>query len=159
MFFFSFTMHTSYNDEDDGYYDNYISRALLCGTGPVNQQDFTIQDAANIGLRPNYKSNGRGCWICPLSCMYIPSSHPWREEFHKALLTIANKGSYPIYVNLPFFELSPSKVHAIKSINTTKNLTEYIIHLLQNTSLNHLPHARSRNVCQKLRHHETSIQS
>ena len=121
------------------YYDNYISRGL-CGTGPVNQQDFTIQDAANMGLRPNYKSDGRGCWIFPLGCLYVPSGHPRREEFHEALLTIANKGSHPIYVKLTYFELSPDKIHAIKSINTTENLTEYIIHILYNISINHLPH-------------------
>ena len=90
----------SLDDEEDGYDDKYISRALLCGTGPVNQKDFTIQDALNIGLKPNYNSDGRGCWICPLGCLYVPTSHPRREEFHEALLTIANKGSHPIYVNL-----------------------------------------------------------
>ena len=46
-------MYTSSDDDDDGYYDNYISRGL-CGTGPVNKQDFTIQDALNIGLQPKY---------------------------------------------------------------------------------------------------------
>ena len=94
----------------------------------------------NIGLRPNYKSDGRGCFICPLGCMYIPAGHPQRDEFHEALLTMAKKGSHPIYVNLPFFELSPNKIHAIKSINIIENWTEYIIHLLHNISLNHLPH-------------------
>ena len=97
------------SDDDDRYYDNYISRALLCGTGHVNQRDFTIQGAVNIRLKPNYKSNGKGCWICPLGCLYVPSGHPQREEFHKALLTIANKGSRPIYVNLPFSNYHPTK--------------------------------------------------
>ena len=32
----------------------------------VTQQYFTKQDAANMGLSPNYMSNGRGCLICPL---------------------------------------------------------------------------------------------
>ena len=99
--------YTSLDDVQDGHNDNYISRALLRGTGPVNQRDFTIHDAMNIGLEPNYNSDGRGCFICPLGCLYVPASHPQREEFHEALLRIANKGSHPIYVNLPFFELSP----------------------------------------------------
>ena len=30
-----------YDNNDNGYYNNYISRDL-CGTGPVNQQNFTI---------------------------------------------------------------------------------------------------------------------
>ena len=54
-------MYTSSDDADDRYYDNYISRALLYGTGLVNKRDFTIQDAENIGLKPNYTSDGRGC--------------------------------------------------------------------------------------------------
>ena len=120
--------------------DNYISRAL-CTTGPVNQHDFTIHDAVNIDLRPNYNSDGRGCWICPLGCLYVPASHPRREEFHEALLTIANKGSHPIYVNLPFFELSPKKIYAIKSMYQEEKLnTDYIIDILHYISLNHLPH-------------------
>ena len=45
-----------------------------------------------------------------------------------------------IYVNLTFFELSSNKIHATKSINITENLTDYIIHILHNISLNHLPH-------------------
>ena len=36
---------------DDGYNDNYISRGL-CGTGPVNQKDFTIQEVPNIPTCP-----------------------------------------------------------------------------------------------------------
>ena len=132
--------YTSLNNNEDGYDNNYISRALLCGTGPVTQQDFTIQDAVNMGLRPNYKFDGRGCWICPLCCLYVPADNPQREEFHQALPIIANKGSHPIYDNHLFFELSPNKIHAIKSINTKENLTDYIIHLLHNISLNHLLH-------------------
>ena len=69
----------------------------MCDTGPFNQQDLTIQDAVNMGLRPNYKSDGRGCFICPLGCLYVPAGHRQREEFHEALLTIAKKGSPPIY--------------------------------------------------------------
>ena len=76
-----------------------------------------------MGLKPDYRSNGRGCWICPLGCMYVPGGHSQREEIHEALLTFANKGSHPNYVNLPFFDLSPNKIHAIKSIKTTENLT------------------------------------
>ena len=113
-------MYTSSDDNNDGYYDNYISRALLCGTDPVNQKDFTIRDAVNIGLRPDYKSDGRGCFICFLGCLYVSAGHPQRDKFHEALLTIANKGSHPIYVNLTFFELSPNKIHAIKTIDTTE---------------------------------------
>ena len=133
-------MYTSSDDADDGYYDNYISRALLC-TGPVNQRDFTIQDALNIGLKPNHNSDGRGCFICPLGCLYVPAGHPQREEFHEALLTITNKGSHPIYVNLPFFELSPWKIHTIKRMyKEEESNTDYIIDILHTISLNHLPH-------------------
>ena len=134
-------MYTSSEDANDGYYDNYISRALLDGTGPVDQRDFTIQDALNIGLKPNHNSDGRGCFICPLGCLYVPASHPRREEFHEALLTIANKGSHPIYINLPFFELSPWKIHTIKSMYKEEKLNmDYIIDILHNISLTHLPH-------------------
>ena len=104
-------MYTSLYNDNDGYYDNYISRALLCDTGPIIQQDFTIHDAVNIamGLRPNYKSDGRGCFICPLGYLYATAFHPQREEFHEALLTIANKGSHPIYVNLTFSNYHPTR--------------------------------------------------
>ena len=61
------------------------------------------------------------------------------KTFH-AHETFANKGSHPIYVNLPFFKLSPNKIHAIKLINTTENLTDYIIHVLHNVPFNHLLH-------------------
>ena len=107
-------MYTSSDDTDDGYYDNYISRGL-CGTGPVNQQDFTIQDAVNIGLRPKYWLNGH-CWICPLGCLYVPRSHPEREKIQEELLLFANKVTHPVYTNLPFFELSPMKIHELKSL-------------------------------------------
>ena len=76
--------YTSLNDEQDEHDDNYISRAFLRGTGPVNQRDFTIHDAMNIGLQPNYNSDGRGCFICPFVYLYVPASHPRREEFHEA---------------------------------------------------------------------------
>ena len=86
-------------------------------------------------------SFGLSVYTCrPLGCLYVCAGHPQREEIHEALLTIANKGFHPIYVNLTFFELSPNKIHAIKSINTTENLTNYIIHILHNISLNHIPH-------------------
>ena len=91
--------------DDDGYYDNYISRGL-CGTGPVNQQDFTIQDAVNIGLRPKYASDGH-CWICPLGCLYVPRSHPEREKIQEELLLFANKVTHPVYTNLPFLNYHP----------------------------------------------------
>ena len=69
------------------------------------------------------------------------AGHPQKDEFHEALLNIANKGLHPIHVNLTCFELSPNKTYAIKSIkHTTKNWTEYIIHLLHNISLNRLQH-------------------
>ena len=109
------------------------------GHETVNQQHFTIQDAANIGLGPDSASNGRGCWICPLGRLYVPVGHS-QKVFHEALLTIANKGSHPIHVNLIYFELSPNKIHAIKSIKTKENLIENIIHILHNISLNFLPH-------------------
>ena len=102
-------MYTSSDNEDDGYYDNYLSRALLCGTGPVYHQHLTIQDAANMCLIPNPKSHERGCWICPLGCLHVPAAHPQKEEFHEALLTFANKGSHPIYVNLVFLNYHPTK--------------------------------------------------
>ena len=94
-----------------------------------------------MGLCPDYKSDGRGCWICPLGRLYVPGSHPQKEEFHEALLNIANKGLHPIHVNLICFELSHSKIHTIKTTkHTTENWTEFIIHLLHNISLNRLPH-------------------
>jgi len=114
-------MYTS-SDDDDGFYDDYISRGL-CGTGPVNQQDFTIQDALNIGLQPKYGPDGH-CWICPLGCLYVPRSHPEREKIQEELLIFANKVTHPIYTNLPFFELSPMKIHAIKSLSSLDEMLE-----------------------------------
>ena len=132
-------MYTSSDNNDDRYYDNYISRAL-CGTGPVNQQDSTIQDAVNIGLSPKYKSEGH-CWICPLGCLYVLFGYPKREMIHIKLLSFANRGTHPIYINVPFFELSPVKIHAIKSLDPSvmgDNMEE-IIHILETLSMNHLP--------------------
>ena len=126
-------MYTSSDDNDDGYFDNYISRGL-CGTGPVNQQDFTIQDAINIGLNPKCMSKGH-CWICPLGCLYVPTNHPKRDHIQKKLLVFANKGTHPIYTNLLFFELSPMKIHAIKSRNFS-GIVEEIIYLLKILSMN-----------------------
>ena len=140
-------MYTSLDDNDDGYFDNYISRGL-CGTGPVNQQDFTIQNVLNIGLQPKYGPDGH-CWICPLGCLYVPRSHPEREKIQKELLLFANKVTHPIYTNLPFFELSPMKIHAIKSLSSSDemldlgysitDLVEDIIGILDLLSMNHLP--------------------
>ena len=118
-------MYTSSDDNDDGYFDNYISRGL-CGTGPVNKQDFTIQDALNIGLRPYSCPEGH-CWICPLGCLYVPRSHPDKEKIQEELLLFANKGTHPIYIDLPFFELSPMKIHALKSLSSSKVGTQEIV--------------------------------
>ena len=90
-------MYTSSDDNDDGYFDNYISRGL-CGTGPVNQHNFTIQDALNI--------EGH-CWICPLGCLYVPRSHPNREKIQEELLLFANKGTHPLFINLSFLNYHP----------------------------------------------------
>ena len=94
-------MYTTSNAKG-GFYNGYISRGL-CGTGPVNQQEFSILDAINIGLKP--KPRGQ-CWICPLGSLYVPSSHPQQEQVQATLLKFSNKGSYFIYINLPFFQLS-----------------------------------------------------
>ena len=128
-------MYTS-SDDADGFYDNYISRGL-CGTGPVNQQEFSILDAINIGLKP--KPRGQ-CWICPLGYLFVPSNHPDREQVQATLLKFANKGSHPIYVNQPSFQLSYRKIHRlITTIDSPVNLTEHIIRILQNISMNILP--------------------
>ena len=74
--------YISLDDKEDRYGNNYISRAFLCGTVPVNQKDFTIRDTVNICLRPDYKSDDRGCFICPLCCLSVPAGHPQRDEFH-----------------------------------------------------------------------------
>ena len=132
-------MYTSSDDDDDGYYDNHISRGL-CGTGPVNQQDFTIQDAVNIGLSPKYKSEGH-CWIWPGGCIHVPFDHPRRELIHNNLLIFANRVTQPTRIN--FFELSPIKIHAIKALNPPAelipDLVAEIIHILDTLSMNHLP--------------------
>ena len=61
------------SDGNDRYYDNYISKGLY-GTSPVNQQDFAIQDAMNMDLRPNYKSNGRNIgFVLWAGCIYLPT--------------------------------------------------------------------------------------
>ena len=130
-------------DDNDGYYDNYISRRL-CGTGPVNQQDFTIQDAVHIGLSPKQKSEGH-CWIFLLGCLYVSSGHPYKKIIQENLFSFANKGTHPIYTNLLVFELSPMKIHAIKSLHSSKiwgdipEIVESIIHILEALSMNHLP--------------------
>ena len=149
-------MYTSSDDADDGYYDNYISRGL-CGTGPVTQQDFTIQDAVKNGLRPKYASDGH-CWICRSGCLYVPRSHPEREKIQEELLLFANRGTHPIYTKLLIYELSPMKIHAIKSLSSLDEMLEMgygktdlvddIIELLDQLSMNHLP----RNVKMFVKH-------
>ena len=47
------TTYTSLDEKEDEKSNNYISRALLFGTSPVNQKDLTIRDTFNIGLRPD----------------------------------------------------------------------------------------------------------
>jgi len=114
-------MYTSSDDADDGYYDNYISRGL-CGTGPVNQQDFTIQDAVNRGLSPKYKSKGH-CWICPWDGLYVPFDHPYRELIHDKLLTFANKFTHPNRINFHFFNYHRSKSMQSNHSIHRRNLT------------------------------------
>ena len=94
-------MYPLLDDNDDGYFDIYLSRGL-CETGPVNQQDFTIQDAVNIGLRLKYAPYDGHCRIFPLGCLYVPRSHPDREKNQEELLVFANNGTHPIYTNLPY---------------------------------------------------------
>eukprot|EP00751_Fragilariopsis_kerguelensis_P030908 CAMPEP_0170925016 /NCGR_PEP_ID=MMETSP0735-20130129/12028_1 /TAXON_ID=186038 /ORGANISM="Fragilariopsis kerguelensis, Strain L26-C5" /LENGTH=565 /DNA_ID=CAMNT_0011325007 /DNA_START=152 /DNA_END=1845 /DNA_ORIENTATION=- len=149
-------MYTSSDDADDGYYDNYLSRGL-CGTGPVNQQDFTIQDAVKNDLFPKYSSDGH-CWICRSGCLYVPRSHPEREMIQEELLLFANRGTHPIYTKLLIYELSPMKIHAIKSLSSLDKMLEIgygktdlvndIIELLDQLSMNHLP----RNVKMFVKH-------
>ena len=144
-------MYTS-SDNDDGFYDDYISRGL-CGTGPINKQEFSILDAVNIGLTP--KPRGQ-CWICPLGCLFVPSTHPDREQVQATLLKFANKGSHPIYVNQPSFQLSYRKIHQLISIDSPVNLTEHIIRILQNISMNILPNEVIHSVrnCDITKQHE-----
>ena len=105
--------------------------------------------AIKIGLFSNYCSHG-DCWICPLGCLYVPRSHPDREKIQEELLLFANKGTHPIYINLPFFELSPMKIHALKSLSSSDKflevgygiteIAEDIIDILETVSMNHLPY-------------------
>ena len=94
------------------------------------------------------------CWICPLGCLYVPRSHPHWEKIQEYLLVFANKGTHPIYTNLPFFELSPMKIHAIKSLDLHPSevglglLVGDIIESLDQLSMNHLP----RNVKMFVKH-------
>lgn len=67
----------------------------------MNNISIYKQDAANIGLTPKHQSAGH-CCICPLGFLYVPLNHLQREEIQEALLTIANTGYHPIYVNLHF---------------------------------------------------------
>ena len=96
-----------------------------------------------MGLSSKYKSEGH-CWICPLGCLYVPSDHPHRELIHDKLLLFANKIPHPVYINFYLFELSPLKIHAIKSLNPPAifdipDLAVEIIHILDTLSMNHLP--------------------
>ena len=127
-------MYTSLDDDDDGFYDNYISRGL-CGTGPINNQEFSILDAIQIGLAP--KSGGQ-CWICPLGYMYVPLNHPDREQVQATLLKIANKGTHPMYPNLPFFELSKQKILQLATVHFEIMIASPIIEMLENISMNKL---------------------
>ena len=118
-------MYTS-SDDNDGFYDDYISRGL-CGTGPINKQEFSILDAINIGLQPKPKGQ---CWICPLGCLFVPSTHSDREQVQATLLKFANKANDPLCVNQPSFQLSYCKIHRLISIDSPVDLTEHIIHIL-----------------------------
>ena len=64
-------MYTSSDAKDDGFFDDYISRGL-CGTGPVNQQEFSILDAINIGLKPKPRDNVG--FVLYAACMYLPAT-------------------------------------------------------------------------------------
>ena len=125
-------MYTSSDTEEDGFFDDYIARGL-CGSGPINKQEFSILDFVNIGLTPKLKGH---CWICPLGCLFVPSTHPDREQVQATLLKFANKGSHPIYVNQPSFQLSYRKIYRLISIDSPVDLTEHIICILQNISMN-----------------------
>ena len=94
--------YKSFDDEEDGYDDNYKSRTLFCHIGRINEHNLYIRDAVNIDIRPIYKSDEKRCFICALIYLYISCGHSQKEEFHKALLTIANKGFHSIFTNLLF---------------------------------------------------------
>ena len=108
----------------------------VCGTGPVNQQEFSILDAINIGLKPKPRKQ---CWICPLGCLFVPSTHPDREQVQATLLKITNKGRHPIYANQPFFELSRRKIHQLASVHYKMKIVGPILKMLENISMNKLP--------------------
>ena len=145
-------MYTSSDTKDDGFFDDYISRGL-CGTGPINKQEFSILDAVNIGLTPKPRGH---CWICPLGCLFVPSTHPDREQVQATLLKFANKGSHPIYVNQSSFQLSYRKIHRLISIDSPVDLTEHIIRILHNVSMNILPDEVIHSIrnCDIIRRHE-----
>ena len=115
-------MYTSGND-NNGFYDDYLSRTN------ETWKEFSIADATSIGLQPKYKGH---CWICPLGCIYVPSHHPNLLDIHSHLDIISNRGFHPIFkrkactyntkvdqvYKQTWFELSPEKIHELKSVST-----------------------------------------
>ena len=57
-------MYTSSDNDNDGYYDNYISGGSLCGTGPGNQQYFTIWYLCTVqNIIPLNRFNCSEFWV------------------------------------------------------------------------------------------------
>ena len=120
------------------YKDNFASALArgVFGTGPINKHEFSILDAINIDLIP--KPEGQ-CWICPLGCMYVPLNHPDLEQVQATLLKMANKGTHPMYPNLPFFELSKRKILQLATVHHKIMIASPIIEIVENISMNKLP--------------------
>ena len=63
-----------------------------------------------------------------------------------------------IYVNLPFLNYHPHKIHTLKLINLVVNLMGHIIHILEEYPWIYYCTPPSKNICQNLWYHKTSIQ-
>ena len=126
------------DDTSDGFFDDYLLKGL-CGSGPTTCRAFSIQDAINIGLTPKPKGH---CWIYPLGFLTVPPCHPLRDQVQDLFLKFVNEGSHPFYRNQIFFEISPHKIHELKSIrfkSSSINIAEHLIRILESISMNILP--------------------
>ena len=154
-------MYTSSDNNDEGYYDISISRRLY-GTGLVNQQDFTIHDSINIGLSPKHKSEGH-CWFLSFGL----SVRPFRLSLHKDhsrkyIVICRQRNSSHLHQSSRFWTIPYED-----SCNQITPFTKKFRWHTWNRGGNHLyswniihepPTSWSKNFCQNLWYHGTSIQ-
>ena len=100
--------------------------------------------------------------MCPLGCLYVPSSHPYKKFFQEKTIVIYQKKelipSSPIF---PFLNYHPSKStqsnHSIHQMCGWHTGNSGIYYSYPWNTIHKPATSWSKNVCQKLWHHGTPI--